>query len=276
MALLNIPSKATNDIVSPAEFNSIVNAINNIKDLLDLEIADINVIQAKTNAFKPVKGTGLSIDILGGVLKRVSDGQVLNIAAQTLFVPSSSTNRWAWIDRNGVAAHGTTLPSECYDLCQFTSDLTSVTSIIDARSPSYEIKQRQTREVLKIVKNGVLTTTTAGVNISGMVVPSDGINEGSMFNLSTGVLTIPKTTKYDIFVRCRISDASRNDAGKLSLYVGATEIRILDTATKSILQGNYSGTFNAGDQVTFKVFSVGGNGQILGDNNTEIIVKMLG
>jgi hypothetical protein len=278
MPLLNIGNKVTNDSVPPAEYNLIIAAINSISDSLDVQILKLNNVQSKTNSFLPTIGSGLSVNVAGGVIKRVSDGILLNIAPQVLFVPASVTNRWCWLDRNGVAQTGLTLPAESYELCQVTTSASVVSSITDMRSNSFELKQRQLRTIVKLVKNGVLAIATTGTTINGWVVPSDGgVNENTVMNLTTGIFTPTVTTQYRITTRVQIANTSRGDSGKLSLFVGGTELRILDTTERSIMQGVYQGSLSANSTVFLQATSGSGSpGSILSNNNTELLIEMLG
>ena len=275
------------DPMPPDQMNTIIAEINNNGALIATAIANITAIQAKTNAFAPTLGSGLSINVKGGLLKRVSDGTLLNIADQTVFVSPSVTNQYLYIDNTGVGRVSATLPRESYDVGLYTSNATNVNSITDTRSNAYEIKQRQNRRIIQANKTTPIQSVPGdGVSrvISGWRTDQSWqINEGGVL-AGTGVITIARKTEYTLFARAALESATAtNLSAKLSLYVNNVEVRILDaqpsntSALLCILQGTHTDIFNVGDLVDLRINLGSGTGvNINANNNTELIVSMLG
>lgn len=283
---LNNQFKPPNSIVTNTEYQEVINNINYLDERSTLALDRLDILNAKADAFKPTAGSGLAVAIAPGTLKRVSDGDLLNYAGGTVFVAPNATNHYVYIDRTGVAVSSATPPIESYDIGRVSSNATVITSIVDTRSNAFEIKQRQFRRVVQANKNTLQNIPGGGAfSVIGDWQTSQAwqYNEGG--NLSgTGYFTIPKTTQYKIFARVFLEATAPTDlSAKLSLFVGAVELRILEekptntSALRTTLSGWHQDTFTAADQMTLRVaVGSGSNVRAPATVNSEWIIEQLG
>jgi hypothetical protein len=280
--------KQNGESVLPAEYNELIAAINSLNNQIGVLSNSLNQNQASANRFSATGvPTSLNVNVIGGVLRRVADGVLLNIPNTAVAVPPNVTNHWICVNRTGVFSVTAKRIRESYAVAQVTSNATGVTSLIDRRSQGFEIDTTPLRKVVQAVKSAVSQTIFSGgayQTISGFRLESaDGLNEGSILDLANGTILMPFTGEGVIFARVQITSPSvTNLSAKLALFVGATELRILEEkdlggTTRITLSGTYEGNFNQGDLISLRVGVGSGSGLIIpSNNNTEIIFKVYG
>jgi len=279
--------KQNGQSVSPAEYNELVAGINTVYNQAQSLLTNFNQLQALSNRFLAIPGTGLNVTIPGGVLRRQADGSLLTLGNLSVPVSANITNQWITILSNGTPTVSVKRPRECYPVAQVTTNATGVTSLTDRRSLGFEIAVVPLRKVIHAVKNTVQNIMSGGAYqtvTSFKLEAADGLNENGILNLATGIITIPMTLEYQLFTRVQVTTTTNaNLSSKIGLFVGSTELRILDErdvsggATRVTLSGEFEGQLTQGDQVSVRVsVGLGSNLTIPANNNTEIILKAYG
>jgi hypothetical protein len=279
--------KNPGDTVTNGEYNALVNFANGLETTINTIQTQLTASQALNNRLLATWVSGLSVNVAGGVLRRVSDGVLLTIAPFSAAIGANLANRWLWIRPDGGWSLSAKRPREGYIIAQVTTNATQVTSLVDRRSFGFEIIQQPERKILHAVKNGSTQSITSGGSyqtIRGFQLESaDGVNENSLLDLVTGNITIPTTAEYNLFTRVQITSPSAADlSAKLSLFVGAVELRILEEkdlggTTRITLSGIYEGTLTAGNVITLRASVGTGSGLLIPANaNTEVVLKVYG
>jgi hypothetical protein len=280
--------KQNGESVLPAEYNELIAAVNSLNNQIGILSNSLNQNQALANRFSSTGvPTSLNVNVIGGVLRRVSDGVLLNIPNTAVSVPPNVTNHWVCVNRTGAFSVTPKRIRESYAVAQVTSNATGVTSLIDRRSQGFEIDTTPLRKVVQAVKSAVAQSISSGgayQTITGFrLEASDGLNEGSILDLTNGTIIMPFTGEGIVFARVQVTSPSvTNLSAKLALFVGATELRILEEkdlggTTRITLSGTYEGNFNQGDVISLRVGVGSGSGLIVpSNNNTEIIFKVYG
>lgn len=280
--------KQNGESVLPAEYNELIAAINSLNNQIGVLSNSLNQNQALANRFSATGvPTSLNVNIVGGILRRVADGVLLNIPNTAVAVPPNITDHWICINRVGAFSVTPKRIRESYAVAQVTSTATGVTSLIDRRSQGFEITTTPLRKIVQAVKNASSQSVSSGgayQTVTGFRLEvEDGLNEGSILNLTNGTITMPFTGEGILFARVQItSPITANLSAKLALFVGATELRILEEkdlggTTRITLSGTYEGSFNQGDVLSLRVGVGSGSGLVIpSNNNTEIIFKVYG
>jgi hypothetical protein len=279
--------KNPGDSVASTEYNAVVNALNTTYDQLVALQASFTADQALRNRLLATWVNGLNVNVAGGVLRKVSDGQLITIAPFSVAIPASVTNRWLSITPTGTAVVSIKRPRDGYPIAQVTTNATQVASLVDRRSYSFEIDQTPERKILHAVKNASQQAITSGGSfqvVTGFQLESaDGVNFNNVMDLATGIITVPTTAEYNLFTRVQITTPSAtNLSAKLSFFVNGVEVRILEEkdlggTLRITLSGIFEGTLNAGDLVTLRVSVGSGTGLVIpANNNSEVVLKVYG
>jgi hypothetical protein len=274
-------TKQNGDEVSATEYLALIQGINDTYDSLQTAIANLNIIQTKTNGLLPTQGSGFLVNVASGILKRVATDTLINYAGGSIAVGANATTK-IFINASGVLSATTgVLPYEYYLIAEVVSGATTITSITDRRSLSFEIKQRDLRKVVHATKSGnqALNNTYAAITGWSTSFSTDGLNESSRFTTTTGVYLPPETAYHEIFCRVEIGSPSGFDlVNKLGLFINGVESRTLDkdfsssSGSSVILQGMFYGDITANQPVTVRANLDSGTSTILGNNNTELII----
>lgn len=279
--------KNPGDTVTNTEYNALVNFTNALETSINALQGQLTATQALNNRLLATWTTGLTVNVAGGVLRRVSDGALLTIAPFSVPVGASLSNRWLWVKPDGGWVLSAKRPREGYIIAQVTTNTTQVTSLVDRRSMGFEITQQPERKILHAIKNATQQAITSGgayQTVTGFQLEStDGINDAGLLDLVTGNITVPVTAEYNLFARVQITSPSNaNLSAKLSLFVGATELRILEEkdlggTTRITLSGTFEGTLNQGSIISLRTSVGSGTGLLIPANaNTEIVLKVYG
>jgi hypothetical protein len=280
--------KNPGDTVTSGEYNALVQFANSLETRINTLNTSLTNTQGLNNRLLATDGGGLSVTVAGGTLRRVSDGTLLVIAPFSISIPSGVSNRWIWIKPDGTSVLSAKRPREGYIIAQVSTSVTAVTSLIDRRSFSFEITQLPERKIVHAVKLNALSIGVGAIEtLRGFTLESlDGVNgygitATPILDLATGNMAITQTAEYSMFVRAQVLGGSNLGSGKLMLYSGSTELRILEekevAQNRITLSGYFEGTLDAGTTVTSRVQINSGTGlSIPANSNTEIIMKVYG
>lgn len=248
----------------------------------------INQINTARNELLVTAGTGLSVNFNGGRLI-LPNGSYITVAPASLAVPASSVV-WVFVNSAGTVQHSTIVPPAAWEIARVTTDATAVTAI-DVAPHRYLLDRPQ--KIVQAVKSTNTNLNPDGISygIPGFNAP---VNVGSVFNPSSGVLTIPATWRIRVEASVLVySTGVTSLDGKLSLFNGTTEMKCLSwlrvptpaqAPSVMMLQGFYEtredqdiGGVNGTASITLQLlFRTGTASFISADNNTTLQVWRTG
>jgi hypothetical protein len=260
--------------------------VNDVGSKISANISNINTLntnvttlQTLRDEFKVSLATGLTVSYLGGSV-RLSSGTYAVVANGSIVLPASSTS-FVFVNSLGVVATSTARPVDALEMAVVTTDATSVTNISPV--PKREAFNRP-QKLIEAVKNGVANLNPDGISygIPGWTLIR---NEGGIMNAGSGVITVPASWRIRAEATVNVSSPNATVlSGKLSLYNGGTELKILDglsvptplvAPSGMILNGSYETredqTLGGTGTLTLQLqFRQGTAASIAGDNNTVL------
>lgn len=275
------------DTVSHLWVNDVGSKIQtNTTNITSLTTRTLN-LETVRDEFKVTAAAGLSVNYLGGTV-RLSNGTYAVIAPGTIPVPASATS-FVFVNASGGVAVSTTRPVDGLELARVTTNATLVTEIVN--TPIRQAFNRP-QKIIEAVKSNTTNLNPDGVSygIPGWTLIR---NEGGVMNGGSGVITLPPSWRVRVEASVNVaSSVSTVLSGKLSLFNGTTELKIIDALSVPtpivapsgmVLSGTYEtredqnlgGSPNA--TLTLQLqFRQGTSAQILGDNNTMLQVWRTG
>lgn len=140
------------------------------------------------NAFSVTAGTGLSINVVGGIFTNSQDLPIA-VASSGLAVSASSLS-YVWISDSGVVTTGLSLPVIAFPIAAVTTSPSAITQIQDLR-PRFKFGP-QTRSIAVFGgRSSVDIVYSANATVDGVVnCRNFTLNAGSTITCATGFLKI--------------------------------------------------------------------------------------
>lgn len=281
MALIDDLNDVANsgDKVSHLWVNAVASKFTEVFNYIQDLLIRVSALEAKLTEISLTQGAGRIVNYSGGKIL-MPDGFDYTIAPGTVTVPDNATSLiGVALTYPPTIVAGTDRVPVIYKLGEAIAASNAITNL------SLVPRQRFVSEPqtwLRATKSGTLTLTANGVS-GGVAGWTEQIDFAAAFNNSSGVFTVPFTDYYEIKAKSVIiSDTASSMKAKMWLAVGSTEIAILgevsvvvpNNAFRVEFNGWFEGSLTAGQNLTLQVqVDAGTNARILGDANTQIIVR---